>query len=93
MNVITTLPISTKRPDEKRYGFTLFVVPDSVLSRKYGIVPGDIKGLYDKACEIYDAVYPEDKNAEYHSFERLEHRKNPLNRFMAYHILDRDVKG
>ena len=80
-------------PDEKRYGFTLFVVPDSVLSRKYGIVPGDIKGLYDKACEIYDAVYPEDKNAEYHSFERLEHRKNPLNRFMAYHILDRDVKG
>ena len=46
-----------------------------------------------QACEIYDAVYPEDKNAEYHSFERLEHRKNPLNRFMAYHILDRDVKG
>ena len=80
-------------PDEKRYGFTLFIVPDSILSRKYGIVPGDIKGLYNKACEIYDAVYPEDKNAEYHSFERLEHRKNPLNRFIAYHILDRDVKG
>lgn len=78
-------------PDEKKYGFTAFVPTDSVLSTLYGITT--LEQLYQKACEIYDAVYPEDANSEAHSFANLTDRKNPLNRFIAYHILDRDVKG
>lgn len=78
-------------PDEKKYGFTAFVPTDSVLNTLYGIT--NLEQLYQKACEIYDAVYPEDATSEAHSFANLTDRKNPLNRFIAYHILDRDVKG
>lgn len=78
-------------PDEKKYGFTAFVPTDSVLLNKYGITT--VEQLYQKACEIYDAVYPEDANTEAHSFANITDRTNPLNRFIAYHILDRDVKG
>lgn len=78
-------------PDTKKYGFTVFVEPDAVLKNKYGIT--DLKQLYDKACEIYDAVYPEDKDLPSHAFDHLTDPKNPLYRFVAYHILTRDVKG
>ena len=78
-------------PDEKRYGFTAFVPTDSVFLEKYGIKT--LEDMYKKACEIYDAVYPEDVNQPYHAFDQLTHRKNPLNRFIAYHVLTRDVKG
>lgn len=78
-------------PDEKRFGFTLFVPTDSTLRAKYNITT--VEDLYKKACEIYDEVYPEDANAEYHDFAHIKHPKNPLYRFMAYHILNRDVKG
>lgn len=80
-------------PDEKRYGYTAFLVPNSVLKNKYGIQNRD--DLYNKACEIYDALYPEDKNGPYHDNtpENLTHKENPLHRFMAYHLLDRNVQG
>lgn len=79
-------------PDEKKQGFTAFVPTDKVLFEKYGIT--DWKGLYEKAAEIYGAVY-EDAGASYYDTipEALAHRKNPLNRLVAYHILDRDVIG
>ena len=44
-------------PDTKKYGYTFFIEPDELLESKYGIK--DVKGLYDKACEIYDQVYPQ----------------------------------
>lgn len=78
-------------PDEKKSGFTAFIPTDSILREKYGITT--LEQLYQKACEIYDAVYPEDANQPYHSFDQLTNRKNPLNRLIAYHILDRDVIG
>ena len=78
-------------PDEKRTGYTVFVPTDSVLREKYAI--NNIHDLYLKACEIYDKMYPEDVNADYHDFDHITHPKNPLNRFLAYHILTRDVKG
>lgn len=78
-------------PDEKRYGFTIFVPTDSLLKTKYGIT--SVEQLYQKACQIYDEVYPEDADADYHGFANISHEKNPLHRFLAYHILDRDVKG
>ena len=79
-------------PDEKRTGFTVFVPTDSVLKEKYGITT--VQGLYQKACEIYDTdIFPEDAHADYHDFASIKDPRNPLYRFVAYHILTRDVKG
>lgn len=77
-------------PDEKKYGFTAFVPTDSVLREKYNITT--LEGLYRKACEIYDPVYGE-TDKPWHGFDQLADSRNPLNRFVAYHILTRDVKG
>lgn len=78
-------------PDEKKKGFTAFVPTNETLLHKYGI--SDLQGLYNKACEIYDVIYPEDANQPYHAFDQLTNRRNPLNRLVAYHILTRDVIG
>ncbi len=72
-------------PEEMLYGFTLFVEPDSIYREKYGITT--LEQLYQKACEIYDVVYPEDVAQPYHDFEQLTDRRNPLNRYVSYHIL------
>lgn len=78
-------------PDEKKKGFTAFVPTDDVLREKYGIT--NMAQLYQKACEIYDATYPEDKDKPYHSIDSITNPKNPLYRLVAYHILTRDVIG
>ena len=80
-------------PDTKKYGFTFFVVPDSILQAKYGIAKGDLRALYNKACELYDPVYPQDVNAPGHSFDNLTDSVNPLHRFIQYHILNKYVAG
>ena len=80
-------------PDTKKYGFTFFVVPDDVLTQKYGIAKGDVRALYEKACELYDPVYPQDVNAPGHSYENLSDSVNPLRRFIQYHILNKYVAG
>ncbi len=85
-------------PDTKKYGFTVFVEPDSLYRAKfqeYGIsnANGDLRALYDLACQIYDKVYPQDVNAPGHSFENLTDSVNPLHRFMQYHILNRYCPG
>lgn len=80
-------------PDTKKYGYTVFVEPDEVLESKYNIAKGDLRALYNKACELYDPVYPEDVNKEGHSFENLTDSINPLHRFMQYHILSRYTAG
>lgn len=77
-------------PDKRKYGYTVFVEPDEVYS-KYDIA--SLKDLYDYACKIYDEVYPDDINQPYHGFDQITDRRNPLNRFIAYHILTRDVIG
>ena len=76
-------------PEEMLYGFTVFAEPDSILSEKYGITT--LEKLYQKACEIYDVVYPEDVGQPYHAFDQLTDRRNPLNRFVSYHILGCNV--
>lgn len=78
-------------PDEHLYGFTAFLVPDDVLKAKYNVT--DLRGLYDLACSIYDVMYPNDVNKPEHAFDRITEPINPLYRFMAYHLLDRNVQG
>ena len=80
-------------PDTKKYGYTFFIEPDSLLETKYGIAKGDLQALYKKACELYDPVYPEDVSAPCHSFDNLTDSFNPLHRFIQYHILNKTVAG
>ena len=80
-------------PDTKKYGYTFFIEPDSILQVKYGIQKGDLKALYDLACSIYDEVYPDDVNKPGHSFENLTDDVNPLRRFVQYHILNKIAAG
>ena len=85
-------------PDTKKYGYTAFVEPNEVYDAKFaelGISTsnGKLRAMYDLACSIYDKVYPEDVNAEGHSFEKLNDPVNPLCRFVKYHILNRYVPG
>ena len=82
-------------PEEKKYGFTLFITPDAVLDslmvNKYGIQETGIEGLKALAKQIYDKTYPEDVNA--YAEDDYENPKHPLNRYVRYCILNRDVKG
>ena len=69
---------------QKRYfKFTAFIEPDSIFAAE-GI--HNIDDLIAKAKAVYDAVYPEDAGLYDNDFKN---RKNPLNRFIAYHLLDR----
>ena len=69
-------------PEKRYYNFTAFMVPDAVLAEKYGIT--NLDGLRAKAKELYDPVYPEDADVTDET-----DRRNSLNRFISYHILDR----
>jgi hypothetical protein len=68
--------------EHRYYKYTMFICPDSVLEEKYGIKTLD--DLRVKAHELYDPVYPEDANITDET-----DRRNALNRFISYHILDR----
>jgi Secreted and surface protein containing fasciclin-like repeats len=70
-------------PRYRKYGYTLFLESDATLA-SYGIT--DLASLTSKAAEIYDQVYPEDKN-----ISNIQNRSNSLNRFIAYHILTRQL--
>ena len=83
-------------PDTKKYGYTIFVEPDELYKKKFtekGIstANGNLRALYDLACQIYDKVYTDDVGKPGHSFENLTDSINPLRRFIQYHILTRSV--
>ena len=69
---------------QKRYfKFTAFIEPDSIY-KKFGI--NNVSDLEAYAKKIYDAVYPEDAGLYDKDYRN---RKNPLNRFISYHLIDR----
>lgn len=70
-------------PEKRYFKFTAFVEPDSIY-RKKGI--NDLQDLIAYAKRIYDASFPSDAGLYDDDFT---HRKNPLNRFVAYHLMDR----
>jgi len=70
-------------PAKRYFKYTVFTEPNSVFAAN-GIT--NLKGLTAYAKSIYDATYPEDAGLY---DDDLGNRKNPLNRFVAYHILDR----
>jgi len=67
------------------FKYTAFVEPDSVYHR-YGIKTIDDLTRYAK--QVYDETYPEDAGLYDND---PTNRKNPLNRFVSYHLLDRII--
>ena len=75
-------------PEKRYFNFTVFMCPDSVLEKEYGVTKvlgrDDPASLEYLAHYIYDDVYPEDKDNN-----DVRSRNNALNRFISYHVLDR----
>ena len=69
-------------PAKRFFKYTAFVEPDAVFNAK-GIYT--IDDLIKYAKEVYDATYPMDAGLYDDDFT---HRRNPLNRFVSYHLLD-----
>lgn len=69
-------------PEKRYFNFTVFLCPDSILREKYGIKTLD--DLRNKAKELYEPVYPEDAGVTDET-----DRRNYLNRFISYQILNR----
>ena len=75
----------TYYPQKRRYGYTGFIETNDVFE-KLGIT--NIDDLTAYAKKIYDETFPKDAGLY---DDDPTHPKNPLNRFVAYHFLDRKV--
>lgn len=75
----------TYYPQKRRYGYTGFIETNDVFE-KLGIT--NIDDLTAYAKKIYDETFPNDAGLY---DDDPTHPKNPLNRFVAYHFLDRKV--
>ncbi len=75
-------------PEHRYYKFTAFVCPDAVLEEKYGVTKvrgrDDASSLEYLAHQLYDPMYPNDADND-----DVTDRRNALNRFISYHLLDR----
>lgn len=70
-------------PEKRYFKYTAFVEPDSVFHRHNIYSVEDLKAY---AKQIYDAVYTEDAGLY---DDNPKDRRNPLNRFVSYHLLNR----
>ncbi len=84
-------------PETRRFGYTAFAVPDSILNNYAAITQADPytptynknintwEDLYDYACTIY----PDGAGAEYYDKAHVSDSRNPLYKLIAYHLLNR----
>lgn len=72
-------------PQKRRFGYTGFIETNDVYE-KLGI--HNIDDLIAYAKRIYDVTFPKDAGLY---DDDPTHPKNPLNRFVAYHFLDRKI--
>lgn len=70
-------------PQNRQFKFTAFVETDSIY-REHGIETLDQLKAYAK--QIYDEAFPDDAGKYDNDFTD---RRNPLNRFVSYHLIDR----
>lgn len=73
------------KPKHRRFGYTAFVESDATFAA-HGIFTIDDLIVYAK--EVYDTTYPADAGKYDNDFTN---RRNPLNRFVAYHLLNRTI--
>ena len=78
---ISGIDASIAYPEERRFNFTFFACPDSILLAKHNIK--DLDGLRAKAKELYSNVYPDDA-----AVTDETDRRNYLNRFISYQLLN-----
>lgn len=69
-------------PEKRYFNFTVFMCPDSILKAKHGIETLD--DLRQKARELYEPMYPENAGVTDET-----DRRNYLNMFISYHVLNR----
>lgn len=67
-------------PEHRRFKFTIFACPDSILAEKYGIT--DLKSFYDYAQSIYGGPEFDPNN-----MDALKELDNPLRRLVGYNCL------
>lgn len=72
-------------PQKRRYGYTGFIETNATFAAK-GI--NTVEDLAAYAKSKYDATFPKDAGKYDDDYT---HPKNPLNRFVAYHFLDRKI--
>lgn len=72
-----------KVPRERKYGFTALMESNETYA-KNGI--NNLNDLKAYAKQVYDKMYPEDA-----SITDVTNRKNSLNRFVAYHLLNKKI--
>jgi uncharacterized surface protein with fasciclin (FAS1) repeats len=72
-----------RSPQERKIGYTIFVESDEVFKSK-GIETLSQLEVY--AAGVYDAMYPADAG-----ISDPTDRRNSLNRFVAYHLIDKTV--
>ena len=71
-----------KYPEKRFHKFTALVEPDAVFKR-HNI--NNINDLIAYAKKVYDKTFPKDAGLYDDDFTN---RKNPLNRFVSYHLID-----
>ncbi len=85
-------------PDERRIGFTIVAEPDDVFKEKANINVDDkenrLQQLFEYAAGTVVKQAGDPAQWTWDEWKNnLKDPKNPLYRFMAYHIVTRDVKG
>ena len=70
-------------PSSRKYGYTVLMESDATMS-EYGIT--DLTSLKAYAAKVYDEVYPDDAD-----ITDVTNRKNSLNRFIAYHLINKQL--
>lgn len=70
-------------PRQRKYGFTALVPSDAVFA-EHGI--SDLESMKSYAKQVYDSRYP-----AYADLEDITDPNHSLNRFIAYHLLDRSI--
>ncbi|WP_243349165.1 fasciclin domain-containing protein [Parabacteroides sp. FAFU027] len=72
-----------KVPASRKYGYTLLMESNTTMNAN-GIT--DLASMKAYAASVYDQVYPEDAN-----ISDIHDRRNSLNRFIAYHIIEKQL--
>lgn len=72
---------NVKFPERRYFKYTAFVETDEVFNNENIYTIDD---LFKKAKEVYDKAFPDDAGLYDNDYT---HPKNPLNRFVAYHVI------
>jgi len=81
--VNTTVASERHAPISRRFGYTLLMESNQTM-KAHGII--NLQSLKKYASDIYDKVYPADAG-----ITDITNRSNSLNRFIAYHIINKEL--